>query len=264
MPRLTSILPKYRKHASEQARVTINGRDYLLGSHGTRASKLQYDRVIAEYLASGRSNAFGAPQDSHTLAMIMADYLAYAKNYYGTTPSSEWHRIKYALASIKKLYAGLPAAEFGSGHFKAIRQHLLEQDLCRNTINARMKRIVRMMKWAASEGMIPASVFETLRLIPGLRKGRSTARETEAVKPVDASIVELTLKHLPPLVADMVRLQLLTGCRPGEVCKLTPKMIDRSGEVWVARPDDHKTAHHGHKRAIFFGPKAKLSIAVKN
>lgn len=184
MPRLTSILPKYRKHASGQARVTFNGRDYLLGPHGTRTSKLEYDRVIAEYLASGRSNAFGASQDSHTLAMVMAGYLAHVKSYYGTDSSSEWHRIKYALTPIKKLYASLPAAEFASSHFKAVRQHLLGQDLCRNTINARMKRIVRMMKWAASEGMVPASVFETLRLIPGLRKGRTTARETEAVIPV--------------------------------------------------------------------------------
>ena len=261
MPRLTSILPKYRKHSSGQARVTINGRDYLLGPHGTRASKLEYDRVITEYLASGRSNTFGAPQGTHTLAMVMADYLVYAKSYFGISPSSEWHRIKYALAPIKKLYASLPAADFASPHFKAVRQHLLDQDLCRNTINAHMKRIVRMMKWAASEGIVPANVFETLRLIPGLRKGRTTARETEAVKPVDASVVELTLKHLPPLVADMVRLQLLTGCRPGEVCKLTPRMIDRSGEVWVARPDDHKTAHHGHTRAIFFGPKAQSILA---
>lgn len=261
MPRLTSLLPKYRKHASGQARVTINGRDYLLGPHGTRASKLEYDRVIAEYLASGRSGSFGLSQGSRTLAMVMVDYLAYAKSYYGTEPSSEWHRIKYALTPLKKLYASLPAADFASGHFKAVRQQLLDQDLCRNTINSRMKRIVRMMKWAASEGIVPASVFETLRLIPGLRRGRTTARETDAVKPVEVSDVELTLTHLPPLVADMVRLQLLTGCRPGEVCKLTPSMIDRSGKVWVARPDDHKTAHHGHKRAIFLGPKAQAILA---
>ena len=77
MPRLTNSLPKYRKHSSGNARVTINGRDYLLGPHGTKASKREYDRLIAEYLASGRSGSFGAKSDQLTMARVMADYLNY-------------------------------------------------------------------------------------------------------------------------------------------------------------------------------------------
>jgi hypothetical protein len=42
-------LPKYRKHrASGQAVVTLCGVDHYLGPHGTRASKSEYDRLIAE------------------------------------------------------------------------------------------------------------------------------------------------------------------------------------------------------------------------
>ena len=37
-------------------------------------------------------------------------------------------------------------------------------------------------------------------------------------------------------------------------------MIDRSGPVWVARMSDHKTAHHGKERLLFFGPKAQLIL----
>jgi hypothetical protein len=54
---LTNSLSEYRKHSSGNARVTINGRDYLLGPRGTKASKREYDRLIAEYLATGRSSA---------------------------------------------------------------------------------------------------------------------------------------------------------------------------------------------------------------
>jgi integrase len=138
-----------------------------------------------------------------------------------------------------------------------VREQMLDGGLARSSINAQMKRIVRMMKWAAAEGKIPASVFETLRLIPGLKKGRTNARETDPVKPVAIEAVDATLKHLPSVVADMVSLQLLAGCRPGELCKLTPAMIDREGKVWVAKLGDHKTAHHGHDRNIFFGPKSQ-------
>ena len=58
IPRPASI-PKYRKHSSWQARVSPNGRDFLLGPHGSRASIREYDRSLAEYLSSGRSVAFG-------------------------------------------------------------------------------------------------------------------------------------------------------------------------------------------------------------
>ena len=47
MPKLSTAVPKYRKHrASKQAVVTINGRDHYLGPHGTKASRLKYDRLV--------------------------------------------------------------------------------------------------------------------------------------------------------------------------------------------------------------------------
>ncbi len=261
MSRPKSVLPQYRKHSSGQARVTINGRDHLLGPHGTKASKREYDRLIAEFLASGRSPTFGLESDQFTLALLIQEYLNFAKGYYGTGETSEWHRLKLAYRPVEALYAGLPARDFGPSQFKAVRQQMIDNGLSRTGINAHMKRIVRMFKWCAAEGKLPASTFETIRLIPGLKKGRTTARETDAVKPVSDDVVEATLEHLLPVVADMVRVQLLTGCRPGEVCKLTPAMIDQSELVWTATLGEHKTAHHGHERIIYLGPRAQLILA---
>lgn len=57
MPRLTKSLPKYRRHkASGQAIVTLNGQDYYLGPYNSRASRVEYDRLIAEWIANGRSS----------------------------------------------------------------------------------------------------------------------------------------------------------------------------------------------------------------
>jgi hypothetical protein len=48
MPPLTKALPKYRKHnPSGQAIVTLNGVDFYLGPHGTKASRLEYSRINA-------------------------------------------------------------------------------------------------------------------------------------------------------------------------------------------------------------------------
>ncbi len=160
-------------------------------------------------------------------------------------------------APLKALYASLPSDEFGPQEFKAVRQTMIDQNLSRSGINAHMKRIVRMFKWCAAEGKLTSTVYDTLKLVPGLKYGRTQARETERVRPVSEEVVNATLSFLLPTVADMVRVQLLTGCRPGEVCRLTPRMIDRSGEVWEAMLGQHKTAHHGHERIIYFGPKAQ-------
>ena len=51
----STTLPKYRKHRpSGRAVVTLNGKDIYLGPHGTKASHLEYDRLIQEWLAHGQ------------------------------------------------------------------------------------------------------------------------------------------------------------------------------------------------------------------
>ena len=52
---------------------------------------------------------------------------------------------------------------------------------CRSEINRRVGRIVRMFKWGVSEELVPPLVYEALRTVPGLRKGRSGAREKPPV-----------------------------------------------------------------------------------
>ena len=58
----------------------------------------------------------------------------------------------------------------------------------------------------------------------------------------------------------MVRLQVLTGMRPGEGCAMRPTDIDREPKAWVYTPESHKTEHHGIERRIFIGPKAQLVL----
>ena len=64
MPRLAHALPKYRKHrGSGQAVVTLNGREFYLGPHGTKASKIEYDRLIGEWLANGHNSLHSTSED---------------------------------------------------------------------------------------------------------------------------------------------------------------------------------------------------------
>jgi len=93
--------------------------------------------------------------------------------------------------------------------------------------------------------------------VKGLKHGRSDARESEPIMPVDDVVVEATLPHLSTTVAAMVRVQRLTGARPGEICAMRTADIDTSGPVWTYRPAQHKTQHHGRARVIAIGPKAQ-------
>ncbi len=76
-----------------------------------------------------------------------------------------------------------------------------------------------------------------------LRAGRTTALETEPVRSVSDELVEATLPHLPPVIADMARLQMVIGCHPGELCAIKPSMVERFESVWEIHLGKHKTAH---------------------
>jgi integrase len=259
MPRLSHALPKYRKHrGSGQAVVTLNGHDYYLGPYGTKASRIEHDRLIAEWLANDRNPLHVTSQDI-TIVELCLRYWKFAKGYYrkdgrctGVTPG-----IKCALQYLKQWYGKTPAAELGPLALKAIRDRMIEDSLSRTYINDHLDRIKRMFKWAVGEQLIPASTYEALRVVGGLRKGRTDARETDPVKLIEDAIVDSTLPHQPSVVADMVRLQRLTWMRPGEVCIIRPCDIDRSGDVWLYRPESHKTQHHGRDRCVPIGSRGQ-------
>lgn len=84
MPKLTTSLPKYRKHrASGQAIVTIGRKDFYLGLHGSKASKLEYDRIITEWLAVGRPSTWPPAEAAEvTIAELIRAYWRWAQGYY--------------------------------------------------------------------------------------------------------------------------------------------------------------------------------------
>jgi integrase len=80
------------------------------------------------------------------------------------------------------------------------------------------------------------------------------------VGPVSEAIVERTLEHLCPTVTAMVRLQLVTAMRPGELVIIKARDIDMSGPIWEYRPGSHKTEHHDKTRLIMIGPRGQEII----
>ena len=75
-------------------------------------------------------------------------------------------------------------------------------------------------------------------------------------------MVKATLAQLPEIYGDIIKTQLYSGARAGEILKMRTVDIDQDadGEVWVYSPATHKNLWRGHKRKIVFGPKTKLIL----
>jgi integrase len=251
-------LPKLLRHASGQGVVRIAGRDYYCGKFDDPRCETKYKLLLAEWLSN--RNSFSAHKtEVRTFEDIAVAYLEHAKGYY---ESREFNNIRLVVRVVLRLYGDHLADDFGSAQFKTVRSTLLQEgnNRSRQYVNKCMRLLVRMLKWCTGEGLIDPKVLATVREIDCLKVGHTEAPESEPVHEVGQSIVEATIAHLPQVVIDMIRLQQLLGCRPGELCQLKPSLIDRSRQVWEVRLKRHKTAHRGKQRTIFVGPKAQAIL----
>ena len=272
MPRPRNAVPSYRKHTqSGQAVVTIRladgtRRDVLLGRHGSPESRAEYQRVLAQLqtAADPAAAVTGRPDPCLTVNELFLAFWRHAQEHYRRpdgTPTQEVSEYRQTIRVVRSLYGHTPAREFGPLALKAVRQAMVGAGWCRTLVNRRVARVRRAFRWAASEELVPVAVPQALATLAGLQKNRSQAREPEPVGPVPAGDVEKTLPHLTPTVAAMVRVQRLTGMRPGEVCHLRPADIDRTGAVWVYAPPYHKLAYRGGPRSVPIGPAAQAVLA---
>jgi len=130
----------------------------------------------------------------------------------------------------------------------------------RPNVNKQVHRLCSIFKWAAGQEMIPISVYHQLKAVESLKRGRTDAREPEPVGPVPDEMVDAVRPFVSRQVWALIELQRLTGARGGELFQLRHSDIDTAGEIWTHSPLEHKTAHHGKLRTIYFGPKAQEVI----
>lgn len=262
----TLRIPTLTLHkATGQGRVRLDGIDVYLGKHGTPECEANYHRAIAEWLNRKASQVGTEERDDKDLPLSVArlidHYLRFCEGYYvgkdGQPASAIW-RIKGACEVLNAQFGNTKAEDFGPLKLMQTRDILVQQGvLCRKSINERIQSIVRMFKWGTAHELVPAGIYQALQAVEGLKRGRTKAKDRPKIKPVALEVVEATLPHCPPHVREMVQLQLLSGCRPGEIVLLRPMDIDTDGDVWLFTPLTHKTEHHDKERRIYFGPKAQ-------
>lgn len=275
--------PSYRHHKpSGQAFVQLKCRRFYLGKHGTPASREAYNRFLAEHWAPPDDPGPPAEVRSDlTIVELIDRYWTYAQEHYRkhseATGTAEGQRP--VLKRLREKFGTTRAAVFGPRALKSLRQTWRNDDLAIKTINSYTATVKGVFKWAVSEELLPVAVHAALATVRGLSRGRDQAREPAPIGPVDDDDVEATLPHLPPIVSDLVRIQRLTGCRPGEARIMRPCDVQRFTasdrplplfaaadrelpaprelDVWEYRPSKHKTEHRGGRRIILIGPRAQ-------
>ena len=275
MPRQKNAIPSYLLHKrSGQARVRINGRDYLLGSYGSEESRIRYGELIAKFASrapldplaasSNRGTFRGTDSDDPgpSIAELVVAFLEHAKTHYvkNGEPTSEQHCLRAAMRPLRELYGLTPAKDFGPLALKAVRAKMVESGLARNTVNSNIGKIRRLIRFAVANEMVSVDVLQRLEAVSPLLAGRTEARDLPPRHAVDQADIDAVKRHVRPLVKDLIDLQLLSGARSGELLALTTSMIDRSAAVWRSQLTDHKCQHKGKARTLLFGPKAQLIL----
>lgn len=253
--------PKYcrqrHRDGADRAFATIDGRRHYLGSYDSPESHQAYARLCAELAAGIRP---GQHASGTTVAQLIDAYWHHAKQAYRDAqgdPSPHAKRIRHALRPALDLYGDTPADAFGPQAIRTIRERWIQQGLARKTINGYVQTIRKMFRWGVSYELVQPAVLQKLNAVEHLRRDRSPARETPPVRPVSDEQIEAVLPLVPAPVAALIRLQRLTGARPGELLPLRAVDLNTTANPWVFRPEKHKTSYRDGERVIHFGPIAQ-------
>ncbi len=248
-------IPAYVHHkASGQARVRIHNKDHYLGPYGSPESKLKYDDLISSLVIDGE------PTKTTKLSTLLAAWWAECKRRYGKHGKGRYGNAvcwRPVIRLLRENHGKEPAESLGPATLRrTIEREAEERGWSLRYTRDVLSKAKAVYKWGKNEELVSSAAYERLRDVE-IREGR----DKPPMQPVDDEVINATLPHLTQLLADMVRFQRLTGCRPGELVRIRREEIDRSGDVWLCSLEHHKTAHRGKTRTIYIGPRAQATLA---
>ena len=260
---MTKIIPNYgvKKNSSGKlyGYVYINGKHISLGPDGPKAREI-YNRIVTEFL----SNKLPVPNGATiTINELFGRFLTHAKVYYrkpSGRQTTEYNNYKYTMKVVIPIYGNLPVDDFGPLKLKNCREQMIEKGWCRNYINQSIRRITHIYKWGTEEELVSPDKWLALKSVKGLAKGRTRAKENPKVTDIPLDSIFAVEPFVSLQIWGAITICLYSGCRPGEALNMRMCDIDKSGEIWIYAPAEHKTEHHDKDRRIFLGPECQQLI----
>ena len=287
MPRQKNASPSYLLHQrSGQARVRLEKdgrcREHYLGPYGSPESWEMYHRLVAEHLQESDGDVSDSTEveEGLSIAEIVVQYDEFSREYYVKDGEITNDRFRAVVGPLVTLYGSTPASEFGPNRLRAVREHIIlrghagqakydengklvkpGEPLSRGYVNALVRDLLRMFKWGVSRELLPVSVYDALRAVEGVRKGKDNRLcEAKPVRPVPEEDFEAVVAAASPQIATMLQVQRLAGMRPDEVTIMRPRDIEETGDLWIYRPESHKLDWQGIDKEILLGPRAQALL----
>lgn len=247
------MVPKLKLHkGTGRYCVRIDGREVYLGRDKAEAEQ-QYFSLLA-----GHTKPDGE-QELH-IAEIIERYLNYMEKFGKLSD-----RLTSAMRYLNQTLGHYVPTLVKMAELMRLRETMLEpnkrgQRHCRTEINRLMRECARCFQWASAHELASAEVHGKFSVLEPLKAGHCDAPEKKAVSVVELDAVRAVQGKVRVPVKAMIELQLLTAARPGEIVNLKVDMIDRTVDPWKCELTEHKTAHLGHKRVLFFGEQAQAVL----
>lgn len=181
-------------------------------------------------------------------------------------PTSELHLQRSAAGFVVKLYAELPAHEFGPDQLRTVRKAMIDAGLARPTVNAYQSRVVQMFGWAVGKKLVPGDTWLSLRQVEHLERGKTTAPDKprrRSVPWVSVAGVFEPLHRNPAkraVLEALIRAHWFIGCRPQDITSLTPADLERDASPWLWTVEKHKNEHREKPLTYWIGPQAQAVL----
>ena len=214
----------------------------LVKGPNDKETKAAAERQAIQELATRQhveDNADKAPSWA-TAGHVIRAFLKHSAEEH-SKETAAWHR--YLLTSFLDLYGKVRLTRLRKMH---VRAWLAAKGYNPTSANRAVGALKRAFNWAVEEEHIPRNP------LAHVRKPKSLVRD-RTLTPEERLLILKSIRG--PSFRTFVRALTLTGCRPGEVARVTAADVDLDKGLWVFHK--HKTAKKtGRPRLVFLSPEA--------
>ena len=254
MGRKRNIVPTHREHKTlGRSFIEWNGQIFYTGLSGTIEAAESYAKMVSNILSVGEPCPNAAVDVRPSVAKISAKYLEHVKRE--KPPDSDEDKAVGRVVKDLSLF-DYAAEKFSPGRLSELIQMWVDKRLALTTINKKHNYVLNIFRWAAQMDLVTPTVWSALLTVRKIKPGRTSAKQPKKVKPVACEVVESILDHCQPRIAAVLRMQLYTGMRCGEVLRMT--MAEIHGNIYS--PYKHKNRWRNKDRTVHLGPRAMALI----
>ena len=270
MARPKTSVPRFCVDLNGRAFTKVAGRFYSLGRAELPESKLRFAKILEDHAKGLLVERAAKPAEKRPGISVAELLLMYVSKELPRFSRSERDCQTTAIRVVRSLFADTPLTEFGPLRLRIVRDAMVAGDpnakpkprkpWARKTVNRHMNRVRGIFRWGVSFELVPESVATALSMVRNLTPGESPAVDYAPRRAVPQADIEAVRAQLREYHRDIFDLLLLTGARPGEIVSLRTKDVKRTGDVWRADLEKHKTVKYGKQRTLFFNGAAQAIL----